>query len=172
MRSSRIFRCRMGRECRVMKTSEKQKILLAVDLGLRAGLAWFAEDGRLLRARSTHFANRSVLRRALQTIWSEVPGVTHVVLEGGGPLADIWKKSAERQGISVTQIAAEDWRRDILLPSQQGDGPLAKSIACRMARAIAQESGCAPATTLVDDAAEAIVFGQWFCRKRPVQPRA
>ncbi len=148
-----------------MKTSEQPKVLLAVDLGLRAGLAWFAEDGRLLRARSTHFANKTILRRALPSIWNEVPGVAHVVLEGGGPVGDIWRKSAERLGLPVTQICAEDWRKEVLLPSQQGDGPLAKTIACRMARSIARDAGLAPATELVNDAAEAIVFGQWFCRK-------
>ncbi len=137
-------------------------MILAVDLGLRAGLAWFDATGRLLRARSTHFANRTVLRRALPGIWSEVPGVTAVVLEGGGSLADIWLRSAERLGIPATLIKAEEWRRDVLLPSQQGDGKLAKELACRKAAELARASGCTPATAIVDDAAEAIVFGDWF----------
>ena len=35
--------------------------LLAIDLGMKAGLAWFGEDGRLLRCRTVHFSNRTVL---------------------------------------------------------------------------------------------------------------
>ena len=144
------------------ETSSK---LLAVDLGMKAGFAWFDQDGRLLRARSTHFADRATLKRALPGIWREVPGVSQLVVEGGGSLADIWLKSAARQGIVTTQICAEQWRREVLTPSQRRNGQTAKAAACVKAAEIARQDGCPPCQEFLDDAAEAIVFGKWFARR-------
>ena len=144
------------------ETSHK---LLAVDLGMKAGLAWFDESGRLLRARSTHFADRATLKRALPGIWREVPGITQLVIEGGGSLAEIWLKSAARRGIAVTQICAEQWRADVLIPSQRRNGQTAKAAACAKAAEIARQDGCPPCQEYLDDAAEAIVFGKWHARK-------
>ncbi|MBO4620610.1 MAG: hypothetical protein J5654_10940 [Victivallales bacterium] len=145
------------------ETSHK---LLAVDLGMKAGLAWFDESGRLLRARSTHFADRATLKRALPGIWREVPGVIRVVVEGGGSLAEIWLKSAARRDIAVTQICAEQWRADVLTPSQRRNGQTAKAAACAKAAEIARQDGCPPCQELLDDAAEAIVFGKWFASRQ------
>ena len=147
------------------ETSHK---LLAVDLGMKAGLAWFDNDGRLLRARSTHFADRATLRRALPSIWREVPCVTCVVVEGGGSLAEIWLKSAARHGLATTQICAEQWRREVLTPSQRRNGQTAKAAACVKAAEIARQDGCPPCQEFLDDAAEAIVFGQWHACKRAI----
>ena len=131
-------------------------------MGLRAGLAWFDGGGRLLRARSTHFATKSVLRRAIPGILREVPGLAGLVLEGGGELAEIWRKAAARHRLPVWLVTAEEWRKEVLLPSQQGNGQLAKRLCVRQAAAIARENGCSPVAELVSDVAEAIVFGRWF----------
>lgn len=40
--------------------------LLAVDLGLRTGLAMYGDDSRLLRYRSQHFGTAASLRRAIR----------------------------------------------------------------------------------------------------------
>ena len=140
-------------------------VLLAVDLGMRAGLAWFDRSGRLIRARSTHFRDRATLKRALPGIWREVPGVTHLLVEGGGELADIWLKSASRQGFVTMKITAEQWRREVFSPSQLRNAQSAKAAARARAAEIARQDGCPPCREYLDDAAEAVVFGKWYSRK-------
>ena len=66
--------------------------LLAVDLGLRTGLALFGEDGRLRWYRSQNFGSTPRLRRGAHGIFVANPEVAVVVLEGGGPLAGLWEK--------------------------------------------------------------------------------
>ena len=141
---------------------EESNKLLAVDLGMRAGLAWFDQAGRLIRARSTHFPDRAALKRALPGIWREVTGVSRVVLEGGGALAEIWLKSAAKQGLMVDQICAEQWRREVFTPSQNRNAHSAKNAACALAVEIARQDGCPPCQEFLDDVAEAIVFGRWY----------
>ena len=72
--------------------------LLAVDLGLRAGLALYGNDGRLRWYRSHNFGNMTRLKRGVYTILNELPTLHWLVLEGGGPLALIWRKEAENSG--------------------------------------------------------------------------
>ena len=110
-----------------MKPEDSNAIVLAIDVGMKAGLAWFNVEGELIRARSTRFANRTVLKKALPSIWTEQPGVTQLVLEGQGEIADIFRKSAERASIPVQQFSAEDWREEMLLPRQRRSGKQAKA---------------------------------------------
>ena len=107
--------------------------LLAVDVGMRAGLAWFGTDGRLLHSRSARFANRAVLRRAVPAILAERPPVRLVVLEGMGPVADIWMRSLERLGVPFEQVSAETWREAMLLRRERRSGEQAKQHAARLA---------------------------------------
>src|SRR4051794_30193322 len=84
--------------------------LLAVDLGLRTGLAMYGPEGLLRWYRSQHFGSRAALRRGVHGLLDAEPDVALLVLEGGGPIADIWRREAERRGIPLRRIAAEDWR--------------------------------------------------------------
>jgi len=58
-------------------------VLLAVDLGLRSGVALYTRDGRLARFAAQSFANRTSLKRGVWTILSEHDDVTEIVVEGG-----------------------------------------------------------------------------------------
>jgi hypothetical protein len=140
-------------------------ILLAVDLGLRSGLAWYDGDGRLIRCRSVHFADRGMLRRALPSLWQEVPGLSQLVLEGGGMLADAWQRSAERRGIAVMQVSAEEWRAELLFKRERRSGLLAKEHAEILAGKVMEWSGMSRVGPLRHDAAEAVLCGLWAVRQ-------
>jgi len=136
-------------------------LLLAIDMGLRTGLAFYARDGRLLRYCSHNLGNSARLRRAVQGILRANPDVVWLVIEGGGPLADIWEREAGRRQIAVRRISAEDWRERLLHPRQHRNGLQAKHSADVLARrVIAWSAACRP-TSLRHDAAEAILIGLW-----------
>lgn len=135
--------------------------LLAVDLGLRTGLARFEGDGRLAWYRSQHFGTRDALRRGVRGLLGSEAGLTLLVLEGGGPIAEIWAKEAARRGLAVRRIAAEDWRARFLAPADLADRDRAKALADGLARRVIERSGAARPTSLRHDAAEAILIGLW-----------
>jgi len=137
-----------------------ERHLLAVDLGLRTGLAVYGPDGRLKSYRSKHFASNRELRRGVSTIVSECPPLAWIWLEGGGDLALIWEKQARYRGIRFHQLQAEDWRRGLMLPRQQRSGDVAKREADGLARRVIEWSGAPrPKGRLKHDAAEAILIG-------------
>ena len=135
--------------------------LLAVDLGLRTGLALFAADGRLSWYRSRHFGKPNQLRRRVFGMLEELPNVCCVVIEGGGPLATIWEREAARREVRVVRIAAELWREKLLLSRQQRSGKQSKQSANELARRVIDWSQATRPTSLRHDAAEAILVGLW-----------
>jgi hypothetical protein len=147
----------------IMMPPEPQPVpkLLAVDCGLKAGLALFELTGKLIWYRSHNLGNRARLKKAAWSILKEINGLTHLVIEGGGTLADVWIKEGEKRGLNISQVHAHEWRKDILLPRQQRSGKQAKQVADELAREIIEQSGAARATSLRHDAAEAILVGWW-----------
>jgi hypothetical protein len=135
--------------------------LLAVDLGLRAGLALYGPDAHLVWYRSQHYGTRSSLRRGVHGLLDACPDVSHLVMEGGGPIADIWVRDAERRGLSVRQIAAEDWRGRFFDPKDLRGRDRSKLTADVLARRIIEWSGVPRPTSLRHDAAEVILVGLW-----------
>lgn len=135
--------------------------LLAVDLGLRAGLALYGDDGRLRWYRSQNFGALPRMRRAAHSILHELPDLQWLVIEGGGPLAEIWQKEAARREVRMIQTSAEVWRQALLYPRQQRSGADAKQYADPLARRIIDWSGAPRPTSLRHDAAEAILIGLW-----------
>jgi hypothetical protein len=135
--------------------------LVAVDLGLRTGLALYGRDGRLISYRSRNFGTATRLRRRVHGLLDELPRLSRIVLEGGGPLAKIWEHEARRREIIVRQISAETWRQRLLYPRQQRNGPQAKLNAADMARRVIEWSDAPRPTSLRHDAAEAILIGLW-----------
>jgi hypothetical protein len=132
-------------------------MLLAVDLGLRTGLAWYDPDGRLRAYRSQHYGSRGQLKRGVEGI---VDGdVRHVVTEGDADLARIWARAAERRGARAHAVTPEQWRRALLHPSEQRGDP--KGAADALARRVIDWSEATRRTSLRHDAAEAICIGLW-----------
>ena len=135
--------------------------LLAVDLGLRTGLAIFGADGRLQRYRSTNFGSVSRLRRGIPGVLDGVPDLRCLVAEGDRKLFEIWQKEAERRGAVASRVAAEEWRSTLLLGREQRNGADAKRHADTLARRVIEWSGAPRPTSLRHDAAEAILIGAW-----------
>ena len=133
--------------------------LLAVDLGVRTGLAGYGDDGRLRWYRSQNFGSSPRLRRAVPGILAGVPDLTRLVVEGGGPLTAHWTAEAERRRIEVHQVTAETWRAVFLLEREQRTGVAAKAVAGKLARRVVEWSGAPRPTSLTHDAAEAILIG-------------
>jgi hypothetical protein len=137
------------------------KLLLAVDLGLRTGLALYGKDGKLIWYRSHNFGTTDRLRRAAHRILNEIPGLSTIVIEGGGNLAVVWEKEARERDVLFFQVGAEAWRELFLFPRERRTGQDAKKHAGELARRIIEWSGAARPTSLRHDAAEAILIGLW-----------
>jgi hypothetical protein len=138
---------------------------LAVDLGLRMGLALLDGAGRPVWLRSKHLGTLSALRRAAHSILRENPELDLLVLEGGGSAADIWAGEAAKAGIRVRVVSAQDWRPDLLTPSQQRDARSAKAAADTLARQALAAAGLPRPRTLTSDAAEALLLGLWAAQR-------
>ena len=135
--------------------------LLAVDVGIRTGLASYGDDGMLRWYRSHNYGNLPRLRRALPSLVTDPADLAHIVLEGGGPIANAWESEASKRYLDVTRVSAEEWRALFLLPREQRTGTQAKEVAGRLARDIIDWSGTRRPTSLRHDAAEAILIGLW-----------
>ena len=135
--------------------------LLAVDLGIRAGLAFFGADGRLRWYGSRNFGNRARLRRGIPGILEGEPGLAWLVVEGGGDLAPLWTGEAEKRGIGILQTTAEAWRERLFILRDRRNGAKAKSSAGDAARLVIEWSRARRPTSLRHDAAEAIMIGLW-----------
>jgi len=142
------------------RPSESRR-LLAVDVGLRAGLAIYAGDGRLEGYRSTNFGSQARLKRGVYGVMREIRDLEEVVVEGGGPIADPWLREIERRGLRGVRVDAGVWRERLLLPRDRRSGVDAKEQADVVARRVIEWSGASRPTSLRHDAAEAILVGLW-----------
>lgn len=134
--------------------------LLAVDLGLRTGLARIGRGGRVEAYRSTTFPDRARLKRGAGGVWRSMGlGVELVVCEGDPRLARVWAREAARDGVGVEVIAAGDWRPDLLWPRDRRSGRRAKAAAETLARHLISWSEIPGPTSMTDDVAEAICVG-------------
>ena len=150
-----------GKSRKRQPSCEGRPKLLAVDCGLKTGLALYELNGKLLWYRSQNFGNRQRLKKAAWQILHEIEGLTHLIIEGGGELAEIWVKEGMKRGLFVQLVQADQWRKDLLLPRQQRTGKQAKQVADELAREIIEKSEANKPTSLRHDAAEAIMVGWW-----------
>ena len=141
--------------------------VLAVDLGLRTGLAYFDERGRLRWFRSQNMGSITRLKRAIPNVLDECDPLERVVVEGDRHLGELWQKACERRGATFSFVTPETWRAALLLPREQHSGVDAKDAADKKAHALIEDAIAAgsdvrrPRTRLVDDVAEAICIGAW-----------
>lgn len=135
--------------------------LLAVDLGIRTGLACYGGNGRLMWYRSQNFGTAVRLRRGAYSLLNDVPDLAWLVLEGGGRLAEVWARDATRRGLHVHTVDARVWRQQLFYQREHRTGIQAKQTADDMARRVIEWSGAPRPTSLRHDAAEAILVGLW-----------
>ncbi|HEV2734707.1 MAG TPA: hypothetical protein VGV85_07700 [Longimicrobiaceae bacterium] len=135
--------------------------LLAVDLGLRTGLALFGDDGRLRWCRSQNFGSVTRLKRGIHGVLSEVPALAWLVAEGDRHLFELWEREAARRGAGARRVGPETWRPRMLLAREQRSGAQAKQSADAAARRIIEWSGAPRPPSLRHDAAEAVLIGFW-----------
>lgn len=142
--------------------SAPPKTLLAIDLGVRTGLALYGDDGRLLRYRSNNLGSAARLKRAIPGIIADYDGLAWIIAEGDRKLGERWERAGARCGAEALLISAETWRPRLLHARQRRSGADAKQHADRLARDVIAWSGApAPKGALRHDAAEAILIGLW-----------
>lgn len=135
--------------------------LLAIDLGLKCGYAYFDAEGRLKRYGSTNFGNRSRFKRGAYQFVKDGDGLDFLVVEGDRNLGEVFEKLAAKYEMEFQNVAPATWRKELLLPRQRRSGSDAKEAADEYARQIIDWSGLPGATSLRHDAAEAILIGLW-----------
>lgn len=136
-------------------------LLLAVDLGLKTGLALYGRDGRLRWYRSKNVGSAARLKKAAHALLKEIPDLALLVLEGGGDIAEIWEREAARRNVPVRRISAEQWRERLLLRRERRTGAMAKEAAAELADRVIAWSSLHRPTAPRHDAAEAILIGLW-----------
>ena len=139
--------------------------MLAIDLGLRTGLAYFDERGRLARYHSHHVASRAALKRQVAATLKSYSPLGQVAMEGDPALYAIWARLLDKWGVPSALIQARRWREALLLPRERDHGgKQAKASAQAAALEVIAWSGAPrPKGALRHDAAEAILIGLWAC---------
>ena len=140
---------------------ETMPSLLAVDLGLKTGLALFEKNGKLAWYRSHNFGTTERLKRGVPGILNGITGLTAIVVEGGGNLATVWEKEAVRRGVPLHRISAEEWRKLFLYSREQRSASESKKHAGEVARKVIEWAEASRPTSLRHDTAEAIMIGLW-----------
>ncbi|GAB1403520.1 hypothetical protein DSECCO2_614690 [anaerobic digester metagenome] len=144
---------------------EQTEYLLAVDVGVKTGLALFDNTGKLHWHRSHNMGSVPSLRKAADNIAKTIPDLKYIVAEGGGRIGLVWKKVALRYGKIFLAADARDWRSEMLYSREQRTGLTAKQTAIEMAIHFLKINGTPPPQILIHDSAEAILTGIWCCHK-------
>lgn len=145
--------------------SETTKYLLAVDAGIRTGLALYSQEGKLVWYRSHNMGSISSLRKAVYHLLKSVECLSYLVVEGGGPITSAWLHTATKLGIEALQTDAGIWRKEIFSMGKYRNSNIAKESAIRLAHQIILLSEAPSYNLPTHDAAEAILIGLWGCKK-------
>jgi hypothetical protein len=137
------------------------KLLLSVDAGVKTGLALYDDQVKLIWYRSHNYGNKQRLKQDAFNLFNDLPGLSYLVIEGGGEIASLWMKEAARRDIPVIQTYAEEWRKDLYNLRDYRNGLEAKHHAIAFADQIIDRFCDKKQTSLTDDCAEAILVGYW-----------
>ena len=154
-----------GRKMRPKYTSSSTHTrLIAIDLGLKSGVAIYGSNG-LVAYRATRFPSKRAIKEAAWSVLYGVNGLQHVFVEGDRALAAHWRRAAEQQGLSFQSVAPERWREALLLPRERRSAADAKQSARRHALTLIRASEAPlPKGPLTSDVAEAILIAHWAAR--------
>lgn len=126
------------------------ELLMAVDLGLRSGVALYNKNGELLRYEQHLFKKDSLeeeVKKIIQGWESDIqnqtktagnavkPCVTKIAVEGGDvEILRAWDSAA--MNVSMTRISPEEWRFHLLSPKERSSGTTSKAAARLIARQV------------------------------------
>lgn len=139
--------------------------LLAIDAGVKTGLALYGRPDKLIWYRSHNMGSVNSLRKAAGHILHSIEGLSMIVVEGGGPVAEVWKKEAVQLGLEIIHTDAGVWRKELLYPREYRDSGTAKQAAIGLAKQIIGKSDAPSANFPTHDAAEAVLIGLWGCKR-------
>lgn len=179
--SDKFFRAKMEQDANNQIRGED--LLLAVDLGLKSGVALFGSRGKLLRYEQFHFERDSLHDTAqrLLTKWEQEafqpdgeraqehivpPRVTHVAIEGAdGYMLRAWADAAT--DLSILRVLPEEWRAELLLERERTSGSNAKAASRLIARQVVEDFGVMPRHEgkFPTDVAEAVCLGLYVSSK-------
>ena len=146
-------------------SSQHSQYLLAIDAGVKTGLALYGRPDKLIWYRSHNMGSVSSLRKAAAHLLHSIEGLKVIVIEGGGPVAEAWKKEAIQPGLEIISTDAGVWRKELLFPREYRDSVTAKHAAIGLAKQIIDKSDAPSANFPTHDAAEAVLIGLWGCKK-------
>ena len=144
------------------RDGKTMRTLLAVDLGLKTGLALYGEDGKLIWYRSHNFGTTERLRRGAH-------GILNGTSRTGGPGHRRGRQPGRglgKRGRPARHPRPADWFRGLagavsLSRANGGAGRRPRNMPERWPRKIIDWSGAARPSSLRHDAAEAILIGLW-----------
>lgn len=142
----------------------KHETLLAVDAGVKIGLALYGKPASLIWYRSHNMGSLASLRRAAFNLLRTIDNLSWLVVEGGGPVAATWIKEAGKLGIRTISTDAGKWRKELLYPREFRNTATAKQNAIALAGLIIQRSSAPSVNAPNHDAAEAVLIGLWGCK--------
>ena len=149
----------------IENTSHHSQYLLAIDAGVKTGLALYGRPDKLIWYRSHNMGSVSSLRKAAAHLLHSIEGLMVIVIEGGGPVAEAWKKEAIQTGLEIISTDAGVWRKELLFPREYRDSLTAKQAAIGLAKKIIDKSDAPSANFPTHDAAEAVLIGLWGIKK-------
>lgn len=139
---------------------------MAVDLGLRTGLAVWQRDGTLRTWRQLRYPSRRALRSGLPAVCRVLPPITLLVTEGDASLGGLWRLALGLAEADHWQVQAHDWRSGLFDEPAIRTTRRAKRSAWELAKTLASRHGARGAPHLRHDVAEAICLGFWAGMQR------
>jgi hypothetical protein len=125
-------------------------VLVAVDLGLRSGFAFYNSSGSLIDFIDHRFYSEGDLTDSILAEikkWSNKYDLTHFALEGDKIYRALWTAAINRfaeerkQEKEIIYVAPAEWRECILLTKERKSGKDAKIAARQISRQIMWRSG-------------------------------